>query len=955
MRSSGGAAKLPLLEREEELGALAALVERTGSGSGGLVVIEGAEGIGKTRLLRCARELGAQSDMRVLSTAASELESGFAYGVLRSLLECALASLEVAEREAVLAGPATAAGALFGYGQWPPAPGSPDVAFALQHSLYWLALNLAALQPLLVVLDDAHWADRASLHWLAYLTRRIEGAPVAVVVASRPSEPGADTELVHTLASSETAKVLRPQPLSAAGVQRIVAAEVGEQARGALAAECHRASGGNPFMLGELLRALAEDGIEPSPEAVARLDAVTAPALGHALLARAARLPGDAVAVLKALAVLGRCAELQRLATLAGGRPSVVRDTVAALVDLSVLSEHEGFGFTHPMLQAAVYEEIAPSERATMHLTAARILIGTGAPPEEVSAHLLHADPESDPVLMEILREAARQATASGEGPAALPYLRRAYVELSPTSRPPELAIELARTLVACGDEAGIEMLRTAHATAAEPAQRAALALELGRALGAANRAQEACAVLSATSDGLDGGDPELEMLLETTLYNAARNTAIPDSRMLGRVRRFSPELPGDSPGERALLVALAGDRLLSGSSASAVAQLVHRVLDDRTPLDDAERMTRTQIAGLLVYCDELRPARRLLDELLSEARARGSPLGYVYTSAIRCMAALRQGDVKEALADGQSAIDVAEAHGIRLQLGLAFGPYIDALVANGEPGEALACAERYLELDDQREVSSHALFLHSRGQAHLAAGAVEDALVDLRFVGEAMDRWGVSCPGLQPWRSTLAEAMRRTGEREAARPLALEGVALARSFGTARPLGIALIVQASCETRPAALKLLDEAVELLEGSEARLERARALAALGAALRRDNQRTAARERLLAALDLAHRCGSPPVEKLAREELAALGTRPRRALVAGPDALTASEARVAAMAAEGLSNKQIAQALFVTPKTVETHLSRSYTKLGISSRRDLPAALGGAAGTGEISV
>jgi DNA-binding CsgD family transcriptional regulator len=934
----------PLVEREEELASLRDLVERATAGHGGVAVIEGPAGIGKTRLLGSVREIGEERDARVLSATASELESGFAYGVVRAIFERRLAGLGAEEREGVLAGPARSAGSMLGFGPESSAPASPDLAFALQHSLYWLALNLAALRPLLIVLDDAHWADRASLHWLAYLARRVEGAPLGIAVASRPAEPGAEAELVSTLADVEAARVLRPAALSGAGVERIVAAELGEGADPTFAAGCHRISGGNPLLLAELLRTLAEDGVEPSPEGAERLEEMGAPALGRAALDRAARLPGKAVAVLKALAILGPGAKLARVAALAEMRPSEARESIEALVDLDMVSAGESFRFTHPMLRAAVYEDMAAGERAPLHAKAARVLIGSGASPEEAAAHLLHADPEGDPALMEVLREAARHAIATGEGQAALPYLRRASAELPVARQPPELRLELARALVACGEEAGVELLRTAHAAAPDPAQRAVLALELGRALGAANRAQQAFAVLSAASDGLDGASPELEMLLEMTLYNVARNTASPEPAVLRRIKRFSAELRGDSPGERAVLVTLAGDQLLSGAGASLVAGLARRGLGERVPLDDGERMTRTQVAGLLVYCDELAAARELLDELLSDARARGSPLGYVYTSAIRCMAALRQGELKEALADGAAAIEVVEAHGIRLQLGLVFGTYMEALVASGEPQRALACAERYFELDDQRDVSSHALLLHNRGLAHLAGDQVDAALADLRATDEAMRRWGVSCPGLQPWCSTLAEALRSAGDLDAARPFALEGVELARGFGAARPLGIALRVQASCEAGPTALELLGEAVEVLEGSEARLEQARALHALGAALRRANQRAAARERLLAALDLAHRCDSPPLEELAREELAALGTRPRRALVAGPHALTASEARVAAMAGEGLSNKEIAQSLFVTNKTVETHLSRSYSKLGISSRRELGTAL-----------
>jgi DNA-binding NarL/FixJ family response regulator len=410
------------------------------------------------------------------------------------------------------------------------------------------------------------------------------------------------------------------------------------------------------------------------------------------------------------------------------------------------------------------------------------------------------------------------------------------------------------------------------------------------------------------------------------------------------RIDRFSGELAGNSPGERAMLVQLAGDGLLAGASAERAIALLRPALLDRRPADDHERMLAASSAGLLIFCEELETARRLLDELLSDARARGSPLGYAFTCSLRCLVARRQGEIAEALADGASAVEVAEAHGIRLQLGLMYANYIDALVQHGEPQRALSLAERYFELDDQAGLADRAALLHNRAQARLAIGQLDDAIADLRQASEILSRWGGDTPALQQWRSTLAGALRRAGETDAARRLALEDVELARGFGTPRVLGIALLAQAACEPPTPAIELLHEATEVLEASCARLEHARALAALGAALRRANQRSTARERLLLALDLAHRCGSPPLEREVREELAALGTRPRRPAISGRDALTASEARVAAMAAKGMSNKDIAQALFVTHKTVETHLSRTYMKLGIGSRRELASAL-----------
>jgi DNA-binding CsgD family transcriptional regulator len=192
-------------------------------------------------------------------------------------------------------------------------------------------------------------------------------------------------------------------------------------------------------------------------------------------------------------------------------------------------------------------------------------------------------------------------------------------------------------------------------------------------------------------------------------------------------------------------------------------------------------------------------------------------------------------------------------------------------------------------------------------------------------------------------WRSALALAIAAEDRAEALR-LAESELADARRLGVLRPAGIALRTRGLVVGGEQGISDLREAVRLLAGTDAQLEHARALVELGAALRRANQRTAAREPLRSGLDLAHRCGAIRLAQRASDELRATGARPRRDVLTGLEALTASERRIAELAAEGLSNPAIAQALFITLNTVEGHLRRAYQKLSISSRSQLSAAL-----------
>ena len=194
------------------------------------------------------------------------------------------------------------------------------------------------------------------------------------------------------------------------------------------------------------------------------------------------------------------------------------------------------------------------------------------------------------------------------------------------------------------------------------------------------------------------------------------------------------------------------------------------------------------------------------------------------------------------------------------------------------------------------------------------------------------------------PWRRWAVEGLRLLDRNDEARALADEELALARQWGDPIAIGASLRVLGLVEGGTAGIGLLREAVEVLAGSEARLEHARALVDLGAALRRANQRSEAREPLREGVDLARRVGAFGLAQRANDEIAATGARPRKVLQTGLDALTASERHVAQLAAEGMSNKDIAQTLFVTIKTVEVHLSHAYRKLQITSRAQLHKAL-----------
>jgi DNA-binding CsgD family transcriptional regulator len=267
----------------------------------------------------------------------------------------------------------------------------------------------------------------------------------------------------------------------------------------------------------------------------------------------------------------------------------------------------------------------------------------------------------------------------------------------------------------------------------------------------------------------------------------------------------------------------------------------------------------------------------------------------------------------------------------------------VTALVEEGELDAAVKTLA-LLESEADGGYVTDAVLRLARGRLRVGQGRIAEGLEDFQGVGADLTRVLVTCPSFLPWRSEAALAQLALGDRESAERLAEEELELARAFGAPRALGVALRAAGVVAGGDRGVTLLREGIEAFERGDARLERARALADLGAMLRRRNRRSEARELLREALDAAYRAGARPLAEYAETELRATGARPRRVVLTGLDSLTASERRVAEFASQGLSNREIAQMLFITTRTVEGHLTSVFRKLRIDSRDELPAEL-----------
>ncbi|MFL5946482.1 MAG: response regulator transcription factor, partial [Gaiellaceae bacterium] len=344
-----------------------------------------------------------------------------------------------------------------------------------------------------------------------------------------------------------------------------------------------------------------------------------------------------------------------------------------------------------------------------------------------------------------------------------------------------------------------------------------------------------------------------------------------------------------------------------------------------------------------LLWAERYAQVRPLLDAAITAARVNGDAGLLAVGLANRGWLALRRGDLSAAEGEARTALAATELPAPPMYRALNGGVLVKALLDQGRLDEA-ASALATLGCEADSGFVAAAILRLARGAVRVAHGAVADGLDDFLGVGETLTHGMVTTPAFLPWRSEAALAHRTLGDDDAAERLSAEELELARAFGAPRAIGVASRAAGIVAGGERGEQLLREAVEAFEQGDAKLDRARALVDLGAALRRRNRRTQAKEVLRDALDVAHRGRAMRLADEAETELRAAGARPRRLVLSGVDSLTASELRIAELASQGRTNREIAQALFVTARTVEGHLTSIFRKLELDSRHELSSAL-----------
>ncbi|WP_062644985.1 AAA family ATPase [Streptomyces maremycinicus] len=956
----------PLREREDAHALLTAEAERARTGQGRLVLLRGATGTGRSAVLEAATAHASHLGMRVLRARCSPDDTALPFSSVLHLLGSVPEFADVG-------------------------PGGDDRGSAAR--LWRLLRSYADESPLMVAVDDVHLADEASRRWFVEAARRIDRLPVLLVATERsqydigPRPAG----LTHALSPS-VVRTHTLAPLTDDASADLVRAAF-PTASDRWTADCVRAGAGSPLLLHALLDDL--DGAPP-PTAVPRTCAALYPGSYPAAVSWWLDSAGPATAeVARTLAALEQADETASPAAATAAAPTAAAaaaapavaaesaagtvvvtaaegaaetdsecaskaatDTLAALVaDASGTDPARVSGwftamtrlgvlrpdrtgrprYAHPLLRDGVLSGWSTDRRQDAHRAVAQAMLRRGDHLDAVARQLLGSAPTGLPWALRVLRDAATVAARDDRPGDAVRYLRRALQEPLPDDLRQRLLTELGSLEYASADTpAGIPRLAEALDLPAEPRDQVRTAIALGTALVGRGEVRTAVEVLRRLEATL-AGHPDLARALQTAsalLSDQDQTVRREAYRWLTDTAERSPELVGASG--QALLVryaATAGDlpareamrrlRTLLTEPADPLAEpfllgTAAAVAQWADELDEAERLVERGLAGQ--HPTLLHPMEQaLLDTRWDIAAARGA-YGTLLTARPGAPRARRTGGPVN-----------ADAHTLL------------ALVETGRTAQARVLADTF-DLRDAPDSWELNRFLYARGVLRLTEGDVAGALHDFLECGRRQSARAVLSPVVTPWRSAAAECRLALGNPQEALALATEELRLARVWNTPRTTGRALRVLGRATRGRRGLELGAEAVAVLRESPAEAELVASLLAHGRQLTDAGERGRGRDLLREGAERAERLGSVRLLTHAEQALRTAGGRRTTPAHTGSGALTGSERRIAELAAEGRTNTEIAELLHVARRTVETHLTSTYRKLGIRRRGELRGVL-----------
>jgi DNA-binding CsgD family transcriptional regulator len=891
--------------RAEECALLDGLAAAIRGGESRALVLRGEAGIGKTALLE--RLVESASDLTVLRAVGVESEMELAYASLHQVCAPLLDRLErlrQPQRQALEI--------VFGLGT-----GAPPDGFLVGLGVLSLLSEAADERPLLCIVDDAQWLDHASALTLAFVARRLEADPVGMVFAAR--EPGEELQHLPELDVRGLVNGDARALLSSA-----VRFKLDTQVRDRIIAE----TGGNPLALLELPRGMTATQLaggfglvdahglpERIEESFVRRVTALSDDARRLLLVAAAEPLGDPVLLVRAAERLGIAVS------------SVETETDGLLVIRARVAFH------HPLVRSAVYRTATAEERRAAHLALAEAT-DPAADPDRRAWHLASAAPGPDEVIASELERSAGRAQARGGLAASAAFLERAAALTEDPARRPERALAAAQANLEAGAfDAAVGLLATAEAGAADESQRARVELLRAHIALSAGVLKDAPRLLLKAARRLEPLDLNLARETFATAWGAAISSAASfgGGDVLAEICDAVRALPSSPEAPRPLDLVLDGLALLFTDGHAAAAATMQRAAKAVTRISVGEVMRWGWVATGTAYAVWDEEAFYAISSRQVELVRDAGALAHLPVHLAQL------GIVHALMGDFTSAADaVAESDGVAAATGSLLPPY--ALLwlrgLQGLEAEVAAAMTR-----PGAEGLTH---------AHLASAILHNGLG--RYDQAATAARQVATNPFDPWTRMsalpeLVEAAARTGDTAVATDALTRLVETTRS-ATDWALGVEARSRALLSDGEAGEHLYRLAIDRLGRTRLRPDLARAHLLYGEWLRRENRRVDAREELRAAYDQFTSIGMEAFAERARMELLATGEKVRRRKVEARDELTPQERQIARLAQDGLSNAEIGGRLFLSPRTIEWHLRKVFTKLGIHSRRELMSTLPG---------
>jgi DNA-binding CsgD family transcriptional regulator len=892
--------------------------------------------MGKTTLLRGVAEQAQATGAPVLMAACSRTEADHPYALLGQLVELPV----LRSRHQVQ---------LTLKGGQEENDGEP---VAVAREVHHMVMDLARAGTVLIAVDDIQYADTASLHCLHYLARRLMSVPVMMVLTRGTHTDQPLLPLHHELLYRSDARHFHLDPLSPDGVAQMVREQSKCAWTPALAAEHYQLTGGNPLLVQALL-----GGRRSRPDGDS--EQLGGAAFGQAVLACLQTMGPLVERMARCAAVLGEADNIHQLSRLSGTGPEQTERIVRSLTTVGIL---DGGRFRHPASQPAILDEMPVDLTIEFRYRAANLLHDDGEPVQRVAQHLLAAGSSRSEWAVSILRQAARQSLLNGQI-----WLAIRYLELAAECSTDESAVQLMKVQLAdiywhvrlAASAQRYLSLKSALLTGTLPAGQVLRAvtgmmghLQLEDAADVMDHvlATEAAGARAGSGAGSGAGAGDADMRHARQLVSACYP---------GLADRLTQAFPASSPGSASPLPPDTAEAQASWALSAVLAQTASEyTVAQAEQIVESDELTCASFQPVmlavmsLVYSDRLDAAAAWCDRMTSKVDEHEARTWQAQIWTCSALVLFRRGLLKAATECGESAVSYLSAQGWSDTLGIALATLIEAYTAMGDHRAAARHLSRPVPqaLFDTR-AGLH--YLYARGQHHLATGNEHAALADFTACGERMTRWNMDAPALVPWRAGAVEAWLRLGDTDQATRLAEEGMGRL-GHGHARAAGISLRCLAAVRERGKKPAILHKAVQRLQESGDSYELARALIDLSVAYNLLGVRAEARSTARRAWRLAKSCGAEelcekvqPMHASDAKAKEPQQTSPQRGALAK---LSDSERRVALLASEGYSNRDISSKLFITVSTVEQHLTRIYRKMDIRGRDELPIELNNEEGT-----